>query len=415
MNSPQARSLLSESRRNTRADASEYALSCAEIGKRLRVARESAIATQAEAAEIIGAARTTIAAIEKGRRRARIAEVQKLAAAYGTSANAILRREAVHLNLVPKFRALVSGHDDALVNAGRLLKQLVSAEIELENVLGIQRVRRYPPARPIQPGDIRDVRSQAEADAQALREWLGLGQGYIGDIFSMLDLQLGIRVYLSSFDSKIYGLYAFDDDAGACMLFNSIHPHTRLNMTAAHEFGHFMSARTEPGAITDRSRFTSRNERYAKSFANGFLTPAHSVHQRFLDITDGHSHLTRLHVIPLAHSFGVAREAMVRRLEELRLARKGTWDWFQNNGGITDTQARDVLSDRSPTHPPSLDSEIHLPPRLALLAGEAWKRGIFSEGQLARLLQLDRSGLRSLLDKMVTNEDEVDDFVQLAR
>lgn len=182
INSMQARSFQSESRRYTRATSSQYALSCAEIGKRLRIARESAARTQAEAAKIIGAARTTIAAIENGRRRARIDEVQKLAIAYATSANAILRLEAAHLDIVPQFRRLDSGRDDGLVKAGRMFDNLVSAEVELENVLSVQRVRSYPPVRQILPGDIRAISSQAEAGAKALRDWLGLGSGSIGDI-----------------------------------------------------------------------------------------------------------------------------------------------------------------------------------------------------------------------------------------
>jgi DNA-binding XRE family transcriptional regulator len=44
-------------------------------------------------------ARTTLTAIEKGQRRARFPEVQALAEAYGTSVNALLRREAVHVDL----------------------------------------------------------------------------------------------------------------------------------------------------------------------------------------------------------------------------------------------------------------------------------------------------------------------------
>src|SRR5215831_6474671 len=62
--------------------------------------------------------------------------------------------------------------------------------------------------------------------------------------------------------------------------------------------------------------------------------------QKFHDVTAGSDRLTRRHVILLAHFFGVSREAMVRRLEELGLTKVGTWDWFEYNGGITDEQAQ---------------------------------------------------------------------------
>ena len=50
------------------------------IGKRLRIAREAAKVTQADAADAAGVVRTTIVAIEKGQRRVRMDELQKLAA-----------------------------------------------------------------------------------------------------------------------------------------------------------------------------------------------------------------------------------------------------------------------------------------------------------------------------------------------
>ena len=196
-------------------NAAAERLSDREIGERLKLAREEAGKTQADAASVIGAARTTVVAIEKGQRRIRIDELQKLAAAYDTSANAILRREAVQLNLAPQFRRLSESEDDAVETSSRLLNDLVTAELELENALGIHRERRYPPERPILPGDNRAVVSQAEADAQDLRDWLGIGPGPIGDIVSVLDLQLGIRVYLCPLNSKISGLFAYDARAGA--------------------------------------------------------------------------------------------------------------------------------------------------------------------------------------------------------
>ena len=69
-------------------------LSDIEIGERLRAARELVGITQAAAANSIDVARTTIVAVEQGRRRIRMEELQRLASLYGTSANNILRREA---------------------------------------------------------------------------------------------------------------------------------------------------------------------------------------------------------------------------------------------------------------------------------------------------------------------------------
>lgn len=381
-----------------------------EIGERLRIAREAAGLTQAAAAEKIDVARTTIVAIERGQRRIKTNELQGLCSLYGTSANAILRQEAVHLDMVPRFRKLAQSADDAAERAAGLLNDLVSAEVELENALGIKRARNYPPERPILPGD---VRQQAEQDAQDLRDWMGLGAGPVLDIVSLLDLQLGIRVYVRPLDGKISGLFAYDEAVGACMLLNAAHPVGRIIQTGAHELGHFSSARRQPEVLTEGEVPHSREERYADHFGRCFVTPARAVRQRFAEITAGQSHLTRRHIILLASAFGVAREAIVRRLEELGLAKRGTWDWFQANGGITDEQARQVLGELPVRGSSLLEAQGAVPPRLALLAREAWKRGFYSEGQLARLLKLDRHEVRELLDGAENEESEANELVKL--
>jgi Zn-dependent peptidase ImmA (M78 family) len=388
----------------------EQRLSDVEIGERLRLAREVAKLTQEEAGAIIDAARTTIVAIEQGKRRVRIDELQKLAAAYGTSANTILRREAIHLDMVPRFRKLAQSDDKAIENATRLLNDLVRAEMELENVLGVTRSRNYPPERPILPGNVRE---QAEQDAQELRDWLGLGPGPVVDIVSILDMQLGIRVYVRRLDAKVAGLYAYDEAAGACILLNQNHPLERLTHTGGHEAGHFISTRRESEVWTKDEKPKSREERYADAFARCFLTPARAVRQRFAQITAGQSHLTRRHIILLAHAFGISREAVVRRLEELSLAKEGTWDWFTANGGISDGQVRQVLGEVPNASLNPVRAHGHLPPRLALLVREAWKQDLYSEGQLTRLLRLNRHEIREVLDGAETEESEADELVKL--
>ena len=145
-----------------------------DVGARLRGAREAAGLTQTNAAADLRVARTTLVAMEQGRRRARTAEIQHLARLYGTSVNAVLRREAVHVDPVPRFRKLPIANNEAAERAARLLTDLVRAEVELEDLLGVTRTRNNPPARPLLPGG---VRLQAENDATELRQWLGFGAG----------------------------------------------------------------------------------------------------------------------------------------------------------------------------------------------------------------------------------------------
>jgi Zn-dependent peptidase ImmA (M78 family)/transcriptional regulator with XRE-family HTH domain len=370
-------------------------LSPEQVGERLRLAREAKKYKQADVAEKIDIARTTLVAIEQGQRKARIEEVRQLAKLYEVSINELLREEAIHTDIAPKFRKHFSDRDDAEEAAAKLLSDLARAEVELENILGVKRLRNYPPERPVLPGD---VRAQAEHDAGELRQWLGLGFNPVTDIITLLEMELGVRVYIRKLDARISGLFVYDDALGACILLNSKHPKERRTQTAAHELAHLVSTRRQAEVTKERNNENSREERYATVFSRAFLTPARAVMQKFKEVTAGSEKLTRRHVIILAHYFGVSREAMVRRLEELRLTKTGTWDWFDSYGGITDEQARQVLGDLAAIDAAKAEAERPTALRLELLAEEAFRRGMMSEGQLARLLHLDRVELRKMFD-----------------
>src|SRR5690606_26711531 len=109
------------------------------------LARENAGIKQDDAAQILSLSRPTLVSIEKGSRRIRIQELQKLAGFYGVSVNSILRREAVHTDLIPRYRKLIDSEDEHAEEAITILNDIVRAEIELENILGIKHVTNYPP------------------------------------------------------------------------------------------------------------------------------------------------------------------------------------------------------------------------------------------------------------------------------
>ena len=374
------------------------------LGERLRLARDAAKITQAQAAEAISAVRTTLVAIEQGGRRPRLEELQTLAGLYGTTVNALLRRESAKVDLRPRFRRTQDG-GSAVEAASALLTDLVRAEVELEDLLGVVRSRSEPSERPILPGN---VVAQAGEDAFELRQWLGIGDAPIHDVVSILELQLGVRVFVRRLEAKISGLYAYDEGAGPCILLNAAHPKERRAQTAAHELGHYISTRCAPDSLYEGSPEQTREERYANAFARAFLTPARTVKAMFRDTTAGASNLTRRHVIILSHAFGVSREALVRRLEELELVPEGTWDWFDRTGGITNEQAKQVLGE-SPAFDPRGDDAVRtVSLRIQLLAAEAWKRDLLSEGQVASLLKIDRVHARELIDSYEADE-EVDD------
>ena len=294
--------------------------------------------------------------------------------------------------------------------ATTLLTDLVKAEVELENLLGVQRVRNYPQQRAILPGD---VRSQAEHDALEVRLWLGLGMAPVSDIITLLELQLGVRVFVRKLDGRI--------PESSSMMMPWAPPCCSMPATGA--IGGHRQRRVELGHLVARvpSRRVARRRpgpgaRGAiREIIRRWLPHARrAVMQQFQEVVAGSTHLTRRHVIVLAHVFGVSAEAMVRRLEQLKLTKPDSWDWFEAHGGITDEQVRQVLGDRFVTDVQRANSGHPTSLRLNLLAGEAWRRELLSEGQLARLLHLGRVELREMLDDLDDEDIEADEALALS-
>ncbi len=103
----------------------------------------------------------------------------------------------------------------------------------------------------------------------------------------------------------------------------------------------------------------------------------------------------------------------MRRLEELRLVRQGAWEWFERNGGITDEQEREVLGEGFVSDRQREEARLPTTVRLGLLAAAAWNQGLLSEGQLSRLLHLDRVELRRLLQDGDAEGSDGDDAPEL--
>src|ERR1700757_353504 len=82
-----------------RRPAMSSSLAAADLGERLRAARSGANLTQEAAAAMLGMARTTLVAIEKGQRPVKPKELLALARLYGVSAGRLTSPDAIHVDL----------------------------------------------------------------------------------------------------------------------------------------------------------------------------------------------------------------------------------------------------------------------------------------------------------------------------
>lgn len=360
-----------------------------DLGERLRAARSGANLTQDAAATSLGMARTTLVAIERGQRSVRPEELLALARLYGVSAGRLTSPDAIHADLSAKFRRAEGKEASrAITESLALLNRLATGAVQLERLLDRELRTDYPPPIRINP---RIVIQQAEDAANNLRVRLGVGLGPIPDLLSLLELELGLRIFFRPLPSQICGLYAYDEAIGACMLINSKHRWKRRAQTAAHETGHFVSDRSHADILEEDQVPPSIEERFAKRFGPALLMPASGVRVRFEQIVGAEGRFDVRELILLAHQFAVATEAMCRRLEELRLLPEGTWDSLRDQGFASELEGSVIREENEQSRPPLV------PTRLAYLAAIALDRELLSEGQLCDLLAVDRSDLREAL------------------
>lgn len=364
-------------------------LAPADLGERLRAARSGANLTQDAVAASLGIARTTLVAIEKGQRSVRSEELLAFSRLYGVSAGKLTSPDAIHVDLSAKFRRAEGKEaSKAVTQTLSLLNKLATGAVQLERLLGHELRMDYPPPIRISP---QVVNQQAEDAANNLRARLGVGLGPIPDLISLLELELGLRIFFRPLPPQISGLYAFDPAIGACVLINANHHWKRRVQTAAHETGHFVSDRSHADILEEEETSLSVEERFAKRFGSAFLMPASGVRARFEQIVGSENRFDVRELILLAHQFGVATEAMCRRLEELDLLPRGTWDSMRDRKFASDLE-RSVVGGPSVQPKPLLVSA-----RLAYLASIAMDRELLSEGQLCDLLAVDRLELREAL------------------
>jgi Zn-dependent peptidase ImmA (M78 family)/transcriptional regulator with XRE-family HTH domain len=369
------------------------------LAARLRGARLAAGLTQRAAADALGVSRPLLVAIEKGARAVRPEELTVLARLYGRSVHELVRPTPPLEAFGAQFRSALAAAADAgeLQGSVEELERLGDDYLELARLAGATLPRRYPPATEITG---LDPQQAAEDLSSNERNRLGLGDGPILSLRELLDEEVGVRIFAPQLPSHIAGAFVYAEPLGGTIAVNANHPCERQRWTLAHEYGHFLSARARPEVTVLRRRErVPAAERFADAFAAYFLMPRAGLHRRFHSLSrDRAGEVTAADLLQLAHSYRVSLQAMILRLEDLRLLPPGSFDQLRDLG-FRPSEAARLLGPR-----PAPDQTL-LPPRYRYLAAELYVRAEITEGQLARFLRLDRLNARRVVEELTGSED----------
>ncbi len=389
------------------------------VGRRLQGARKARGLTQKEVAESLGVARTTITALEKGERRTRPGELIQMAQLYGRPVGDFVGARDSVADFAAQFRAAVSKlgsqqAQDELQHAVAIFQQLCEDYQHLENLNEAPLIRNYP-TRYATDGTSPEV--AAEDVATAERHRLALGDGPFLNLREALANDVGLRVFSIDLPSRVAGMYSYMEEFGGCIAVNAVHPQERQRWSLAHEYGHFLTSRfrSEVSMLGGYGRSLS-GERFADAFARCLLMPAAGLRRRFNELSRAaRGRITAAEICQLAHHYFVSVEMMMLRLEELRLLPGGTWGRLHDRGfKVREAEGQSSLS-------PHSHGGRSLPLRYQYLAARAYEEGKLTEGELARLLRVDRVAARRLVQELAQSLFLQDEgqvaaiFIDLAR
>lgn len=375
------------------------------LAGRLVAARKATKLTQEEVATHLGMSRPTFIAMEKGTRRPKRDELLKLAALYAIPLNTLLRNASRPQPLTPHLRAgldLSAGDQPQLQAAVELLAAYIDDYSFLENLLESRSVTSFPPPIKVAPQPIERF---AEHCAQQERARLSLGAHQPVYTPRKILEEVGVHVFMEKLDSNLSGLYVFVPDFGYCVLINRVHARERRNWTIAHEYGHFLLDRDEPGVdYVKPMQRKSESERFADAFAAAFLMPESGVQRRFYEALERSGDFKVADLCRLADYFAVSMQAIALRLESLGLVPRGSWDVIVESG-VTVKALKQAAGVEQSAH---LDSLEPYPKRYKLLAVQAFEEELITEGQLARLLRCSRIEAREIVENCSNTSSDSD-------
>ena len=376
------------------------------LGDLLQQARKKMGMTQADAARVIDAARTTLVAIEKGERRLKPNELIQLARAYGRSVSDFVRPTPAIEPFEVQFRAVYHRQEQEELQISPVIEhfeQLCRNYLELEQIMDAPMTRTYPPEYRC---NTLPLEAAAENIALAERQRLGLGDGPLPQLRDILELNVGIRVFYLKMPPKFSEIYSYDPQLGACMAINQNHYEERRRWSMAHGYLHFLAHRHKPVLDFDgQYQRRPESEQLAESFPKYFLMPTSGLLRRFNDMSSVHGKFTTTNLFTLANYYGVSLEALALRMEGMALLRTGTWDRLRDRG----IKVRKVQQDLG------LQETAHrsdqLPVHYQHLAIDALEQGKITEGRFADFLEVDRLEARRIAEELRNHSSGIDDEI----
>lgn len=357
----------------------------AAIAKNLKEQRELAGFSQANFAERLGISRATLSAIENGHADFDSVKLGKAARLLGRPVAEFFTDAGRGFFL--QYRAAADTAAPQTVRSR--FEASCKAHHELEEVLSIAENLVYPPEYTYSSSNRRQPFRYATQVAYSERRRLGLGHRHpVENIFKLLDEQ-GVRIVRHEFpdDCNVFGVSAFSDQCGLCILVNKKNTVERQTFSLAHEYGHLVMHRglyrsPEPAG---GMRKDSETERMADVFAACFLVPETGLEEVFSREV-GDRKVSLEDIVFLKHHFRVSAEMLLRRLKDTESISSA--DYSRLLSEVNTWRKDNPKKEVAPLSERSLD-EWELMSRFQHLVRKAAVNQLVSASRLAELLGIN--------------------------
>lgn len=377
----------------------------AELGRRIRQAREEATLSQDVVAQQLGITRSAVSLIENGKRKVDSLELRSFSQLVGRSVAFFLDDETAMIEAQPlddddPTHILFSANHVVDISQDRSqIERFAQFHREFGSLARM--LHRLPDQYPTQPryNVYKPTPAVARWMANQERARLGLPlSSPIQDMRNILQSQ-GVRVMGWDLATRnLGGCFIFSPTLGSFVLVKRNlrdYSTNMVNFVLAHEYCHDLIHRQQKGITCDPSRHYRKPEEYfAQWFAANFLMPEEALVprlQKYLELSVGV--ITAEIVMNLALDFGVSYTAMLNRMSS-----KGV--------ELIDSDARKQLEKAKVTD--LLVQVGRSIPRFEIskfpveyvdMAFEAYSLGHISLGKLAELLDVPIEEAKAQLEK----------------
>ena len=363
------------------------------IAERLRHARNSLGLTLNAVEERAEVGVSTLSDFENGKREPKLAQLKRLADAYGRPLSFFLEEGPVEPDVVLWRKKPDS---PAAEEIQVRLQTLAQQYHNLEVWCGEQERCQIPFASG--PPESRFRYSDAARLASGFRRSFGLGERPGQSLLRVLEEVSKVKVFHLPFEPTGSAACCLSDRFGAAILLNAKHVRWRRNFDLAHELFHLLTWNIFRQSVAGGGvEASEREEKLATCFARNLLMPAEAFREAVDEQLSGEGKLGFPQLFEIARQFDVSVEAVLWQLRFIYdISEEKIQDYipqWRDQTSFWDTREHDDPPER--------------PLRFRALATQALRQGAMSAGRFAEYVGVSRR------EAMRVVEQEAEDDAQI--